>query len=536
MKKFKYVVGGISLVFLLALQACSTTHDQNKTTKPQVLRVCLCSEPFSLHPAYGFDAFCQLLIRGLFEGLTRIGPDGETQPALAESISISEDKKIYIFTLKESVWSNGQPVVASDFVYAWKNIISKDSGSTLSDLMYVIKNAKAIKEKKLPLDTLGVEALSSNVLRIELEHPASYFLHLLSDPLFSPICQQVDLENPQWHLQKGDAFICNGPFHLEVWDAGKLIFNKNPLYHDAENVQLSEIHIYVIDDSHTSFMMFEKGEIDWVGQPFNKIPEEAIEMLIAKERLNMHPIAGVHWLLCNTEHFPLNSASIRKAFAYAINRKEITENFLIGTKSAFGMVPDMFSHLDPEVKAQDCDNEMAYKYFQEGLRELGITAEEFPALELCYSPVQRQIVQILQEQLRKNLGVKVNLTAADWNTCFHNYLKRQFQLGVVGWVSFISDPIYHLEPFRHREGTSNWSSWENADYQRALDRADQTIEVAERALFLKEAETILLDGMPVVPLYYQTYRFIKNEHIQHAPLTELGELDLKWVSFTHPLL
>lgn len=535
MKKFKYVINGISLVFLLALQACSNSSVQNKTTKPQILRVCMGSEPFSLHPAYGFDAFCQLLIRGLFEGLMRIGPDGETQPGLAESIMISEDKKTYTFTLKESVWSNGQPVVASDFVYAWKNIISRDSASTLADLMYVIKNAKAIKEKKLPLGTLGVEALSSKVLRIELEHPASYFLHLLSYLLLSPVCQQVDIENPQWHLQKGEAFICNGPFHLEVWDAGKLIFTKNPLYHDAKNVKLSEIHVYVIDDAHTTFMMFEKGEIDWAGAPFNKIPEEAIEMLMTKHRLTMHPIAGVHWLVCNTDRFPLNSVSIRKAFAYAINRKDITENFMVGNKSAFGMVPDMFSCLDPEIKAQDCDLERAYKYFQEGLQELGITKEEFPTLELSFAPPQKQIVQIIQEQLRKNLGIKVDLIGYDWNVCFQNYLKKQFQLGISGWIAFIPDPIYHLEPFRHREATSNWCSWENADYQRALDRADQSSKEAERRLFLKEAETILLDGMPVVPLYYQTYRFVKNENLQHAPLTELGELDLKWVSFDHPL-
>lgn len=530
--RLKFLVKFVFAFLFFSVHGCS--HDTNKkpstaiSSSPNIFRICLQTEPLALHPAYGCDTLSQVQIRALFEGLMRINADGSVGPGIAESFDLSDNKTTYLFHLRDALWSNGEQVTASDFAYAWKKIIAYESSSNLSDLFYLIKNAKAVKKQSAPIDDVGIKVINSKTLCIELEHPAPYFLHLLTNPIFSPICQAIEIQNPNWHAQ--GQFVCNGPFSVKERSSRRIILEKNTLYHDATHVQLDEVHIQFVNDPNTMLFMFEQGELDWIGEPFGKIPLDAIPSFLKKKQLSTFPVAGVYWLICNTESFPLLTANIRKAIAYAIHRKAITDHVLVGHKAAFSITPDMLSCLDVKDRTQDQNLQLARDYFQKGLSELHLTVETFPTIECSYAPHQKALAQIIQEQLRSALGIKINLICSDWNICFQNYTKKQFQIGFLGWFSFFDDPIYHLQVFREKSNSCNWCSWENLEYQKLLVLADHELDESIRKTYLRDAERLLLAEMPVIPLYYALFKFVKGENFRSPIITRFGDYDLKWVS------
>lgn len=509
-------------------------HPKKKESlNKQIFRVALLDEPASLDPRYGFDAKTQLITRALFEGLMRTGPEGNIYPALAENITISEDKMTYTFYLRDCVWSNKEPILASDFAYAWKCILSSHGDSTLCDLFYPIKNAKAIKEKRLPVDSLGIKVQSPKVLTIELEHPAPYFLRILSNPIFSPICEKADKENSAWSKEKGSRFICNGPFQLKEWEHNRsLTIEKNPYYHDAKSVTLSEIQFSIVDNANTILLMFEKGLVDWAGDPLSRLPLEALPSFIEKNQLHIHPTAGVLWLECNTEAFPLNSIKIRKALAYAVDRKIITDNILLGQHSLFSTVPEQYSQLDKADQQQDLDLELAQQLFREGLIELGISESEFPPLHFSYPshPGYKTVAEAIQQQWKENLNIDVELGVSEWKSHLQNLMKHQFEIAAIIWVAYFEDPLYHLQVFRSKENSSNFPSWENKEYQRLLDLIEKEADETTRNGYLRKAEKILLEEMPVIPICNSAYKYVKPQKVQNSVVTALGGFEFKWIS------
>lgn len=505
-----------------------------KETDGACLKINFQFEPLSLDPRYGFDSKSQTIIKSLFEGLTRMGLDGNIHPAMAESITISEDQKIYDFTLRDCFWTNGLPVTATDFAYTWKSVLSSHSACPLADLFYPIKNARKAKENAECLNEVGIYVIDDKTLRVELEHPAPYFLHLLSNPLFFAVCQKVDLIDPEWSRKTEQGFVCNGPFILKTWQSEQqMVLEKNMAYHDQKAVQLAHIHISFVKDPYTSLLMFEKGEIDWMGEPFCKIPLEALPALIATHQLRIRPYAGLYWLECNTERFPLNSPNIRKALAFAIDRKSLVDYVLIGQKVAFSVVPEMMCVLKEEEYFLGDDLQKAKEYFELGLKELGITREQFPSIKLSYStiPGYRAVAEALQQQWENRLGIQVDLECFfEWGVYLSNFSKRDYQIAQIGWTSFYNDPIYNLQVFRYRSNVNNWTSWENGAFQALLNKADYETSPLARDAYLREAEKILIDEMPIIPLSYQTCKYIKKDNVKNLLVSDLGEVDFKWTS------
>jgi hypothetical protein len=200
--------------------------------------------PVSLDPRLGGDEMSSSLLKMLFEGLTRIDQDGKPALAVANSLDISNNGRRYIFTLRDSFWNNGEPVTANDFCYAWRKILSPSFTTPFAYLFYAIKNAELAKKGKIPLDAIGVYAINDKTLVVELEHPCSYFLELTASPLYSPVNHRIDYMHPNWPLQTGKDYVCNGPFYLESMNSRKVyILQKNPTYWDAPAVELGRIQI-----------------------------------------------------------------------------------------------------------------------------------------------------------------------------------------------------------------------------------------------------------------------------------------------------
>ncbi|MDJ0651505.1 MAG: ABC transporter substrate-binding protein [Simkaniaceae bacterium] len=205
----------------------------------------------------------------------RLGPKGEVVPGVAESFTISENQKTYTFKLRDSYWSNGDPVTAYDFEYAWKKSVDPLHAKMSAFLFYRIKNARARLEKKVGVDDVGITALDEKTLRVELEYPTPYFLSLCTVAAYAPIHKEIDLRDSQWANNLNENFVTNGPFSLKKWQKSVEIYvEKNPSYWDSRSLKIDGIQIAVVSDDNTQYLMYEKGELDWIGKPFSSIPPD----------------------------------------------------------------------------------------------------------------------------------------------------------------------------------------------------------------------------------------------------------------------
>ena len=530
-KLFRNIFG---ILLLIALIGCSKESKQNSTMS-QILNLSISSEVRSLDPRVGNDYPSGLIIKMLYDGLMRLGPDGKLSQGVAESYEVSDDLKTYTFHLRSSRWSNGDPVTAYDFEYAWKKAIDPQYAKTGSFTFYIIKNVAACLEKRATLDEVGINAIDDRTFVVELEHPAPYFLSLTTCSTFAPICKKVDLERPDWSYYGDKFFVSNGPFYLENWQKGNCItLKKNREYWDEPKVCLSGINILIIPDATTQFYMFEKGDIDWLGAPFGTIPIDLIKGLYKEKKVHQLEAMGLNWLFINTKKFPFSNKCFRRALASAIDRQAICEHVLLkGEKIALGILGSEFSEqIQPYF--EDGNNDIARQYLSIALNELGITLKELPPISISFPSTDSsfRLVQALQQQLEQSLGIKVLLNHSEWMVHFNNVTSGNYELGLMAWVSWISDPIYFLNAFREEKLATNMSRWEHPLYKYYLNRSDNETDVVERKKDLVRAEALLMAEMPVIPIHYVTMSYAHHPKLKNFYISSLYEIDFKHAYFS----
>ncbi len=512
----------VILFCLLALFAACNQAEKSPQQSKQVLRINFQDGDLpSTHPHIGIDYRIRSLQSALFEGLTRMDPSGIPQPAAAEKIFISDDQTRYTFILRSTCWSNHEPVTAYHFADAWKKAIEKDSNCLRPDLFYIIKNGEKIKKGELPLTSVGIRAHDVRTLEIELEHPAPYFLELISNPIFSPLFDD-----------RSEPIVFNGPFLIDTWKLDQVIaLKKNPLYWDAKKVSLDRIEILVITDPLTAFQLFEKGQLDWIGSPFSTLPSDMIPACEKTGLLKMKAVARIYWLYCNSERLPFNNASIRKALSYAINRKAIVDHVLLGQQAAMAPLPVGLSLVQDVRLSEEANELLAKQYFAKGLEELHLTEETFPKITLSHSHItgQRQLAEVIQSNWQKILGINVVLEGSEWNHFFSDLSKGNFDVGGCIKSALFKDPIYHLELLQEKQLSYNVSRWEDPLYKKLLQQARETPNKQLRTQLLQQAESILLEEMPVIPVYSETYLYMIHPHIQNVVIHDLGHVDFKWI-------
>ncbi|NGX37188.1 MAG: Oligopeptide-binding protein OppA, partial [Chlamydiae bacterium] len=256
-----------------------------KTSLPppiaQRLNLNIPSDPATLDPRKGGDLISSLFHFLLFDGLVRQDDDDNISPSLAETIDISEDRTVYTFHLRDAYWSDGTPITAWDFEKSWKDILHPDFPAMNAHLLYPIKNAEGAKMGISSLSEVGIKSLDARVLEITLERPTPYFLDLIAFCVFYPVNSEIDHSHPEWDQNSGKNFICSGPFILKEWKRNNVIvLAKNPHYHRANSVILQEIQLSMVSSEMTSLQMYEKGEIDILGQPMIPILTDAIPQLV----------------------------------------------------------------------------------------------------------------------------------------------------------------------------------------------------------------------------------------------------------------
>ncbi|NGX45640.1 MAG: Oligopeptide-binding protein OppA [Chlamydiae bacterium] len=501
--------------------------DENR----QLLRLNIHTEPPTLDARKATDTSSISIIQMCFEGLMRRVPGGAPQLALANRVKISEDLQTYTFYLRSANWSDGTPITAHDFERSWKTILSPDFGSGFANDLYVLKNARKAKIGECPVEEIGVSAKGPLKLVVQLDHPVPYFLDLVASHSFLAVPTHIVEAEKRWADNSGPHFVGNGAYRLKEWrHHNHMVLERNGEYWDHAAVRLEEIHLTIIEDETTELHMFESGELDWAGSPLSTLPTDALQALADQDRLNTYPISGTYYYIFNVRTPPFDNLNLRRAFTYAINRKEIIDNITQSKQQvATSFVPPAIWEIATPV-FEDNAIEKAREHFNLALEEMGYTKATFPPITLIYnkSAAHHKIAQAIQEQWFQAFGLRVRLQNVEWKVFLDELAHGQFQIARMGGVASFQDPLTFLDQFRYESSRTNFSGWTNEQFSSLLDQAEQTTHPDKREQLLRQAEGLFIEELPIAPIYYYTGTYIKKRYVKGIELSELSDADFKF--------
>lgn len=511
---FSFLVAGIFI-----FSACER-HDlqESKST----LKINYSSEPPTLdHRKINYSIATNILPL-LYDGLMRYGPDGQLKPSVARKVTISDDGKRYVFYLRRSAWSNGDPVTAYDFEYAWKWVLDPQNPAPLASHLYCLKNGRLAKEGKVAVSKVGVSALDSETLLVHLENPLPHFLELTTLYNFFPINHKRESED--------DHVIGNGPFNLKEWDPQKrIILEKSGTYWDRQNVRIEQVSVSFIQDPNTELQLFNHHELDWAGAPNSTgLPFNALASLPS---LETHPFLGTYFYAVNTTRPPLNNKKVRQALSQALDREEIVTHITQGGETpAYRFVPPAANFVTHNPKPKPGETR---RLFNEGLHELGMKRRNLRPIQLSYNKneMHHAIAQAVQNTWKEQLGIEVKLVNRDWKAHLSEVNAGNFDIARLTWKGLTSDPIHFLEIFQNPRHPMHHTEWTSDRFQRNLNGAVSAHDLDERLFYLAEAEDILTEEMPVIPLHHLTICYLRNPRLKGFVINQLGAIDYKWAYF-----
>lgn len=515
------------LLSTLFLSGCSKKESPPEESPKEGITFNLPSIPESLHPHLGGDLASAILHRMLFEGLTRISPEGQPTPALAKRIDVDEGAQRYVFHLRDSVWSDGQPLTAEDFEYSWKHVLRPESTAPNTDQLYIIKNAREVKQGLLPPTALGVVARDAHRLEVELERPSGSFPELVSTPIFFPIPRAAEERGADWAEW---GAVGNGPFSL-VFSAKKdeILMERNELYWDVSEVKISHVTLTMADPA-TELMLYESGTLDWAGSPLGQLPLELLSKEKPCKNLCLKTAAATEFLRFHVEAEPFTNSKIRRAFSLAIDREALVEHVMQGAQQAAkGLIPPL---LGWEARSHFNDHavEEARRLLQEGLVEAKLSKKDLSKVTLMYSKAdwKHEIAQALQQQWKEALGVEIKLQRYEWKVFLQKLKACDYQVSMSNWFADLSDPINFLELFESREGGNNRTHWFQPSYTALVEKAKTCVDRNMRENYLREAEALLMQEMPIAPLFFYGFAYMKNPQLSGVYFSNLGYVDFKY--------
>jgi oligopeptide transport system substrate-binding protein len=507
----------VALMMSLNLSQCTGSKSSSNDGR-KVLRLGNGTELQDLDPQTTTGVPENNVIIALFEGLVSPHPETvEAQPGVAESWEISKDGKTYTFKLNPNAkWSNGDPVTADDFVFSWKRILTPALGAEYSYMLHQIVNAEAYNKGEIKdFSQVGVKAPDKHTLVVTLRAPTPYFLSLLMHkstyPVHRPTLEKfagVETRGTRW--TRPENLVGNGPFKLVKWELNKILsVEKNPHYWNAEIVKLDGIDFFPVELAQTEERMYRSGELDKT----NTLPVHKIENF-KKERpkeLLIAPYLGTYFYRLNVTKPALEDARVRKALAKSIDREALVERV---TKA--GEIP-AYSFTPPNTAGYTSNAQTRYDLAEAKklLAEAGYPeGKGFPGVEILYNTLEahRSIAEAIQQMWKVNLGINVTLKNQEWKVYIDSQQKLDYEIARAGWIGDYSDPNTFLDMWKTGNGNNN-TGWSNKKYDSLIDQANLTGDLAKRLDLFQQAEAILMNEMPVIPIYTYTSKYLISERV-----------------------
>jgi oligopeptide transport system substrate-binding protein len=511
---------------LLFFQYCmvyanNSTLDKNILADQQVFRRGNGDEIESLDPHKASSVPANNVLLDLYEGLMTYDQTGKLILGQAESYTISEDMKIYTFKLRENLkWSNGEALTASDFVAGMRRTVDPQVGSVYAEILKPIKNAEPITNGKLTPKALGVEAPDAKTLVITLEKPTPYFLELLTHattlPIYRPNLKKYgnDFTLPGKH-------VTNGAFKLKEWVVHSHIeLEKNPNYRDAEQVILDKVLFYPIQEQSVELKRFRANDLDYTAI----IPDVQFDWIKAnlKNELHISPQLATYYFGFNLTKPPFkDNKNLRKALSLAIDKKIIAEKVLRSGQIATDyLVPvntnnykNLIGSISPDLNNEDYKKniELAKEYYAKA----GYGANNPATVKILYNTQEshKSVSVAIAAMWKKALGVKTELVNQEWKVFLRTRLERkETEFFREAWVGDFNDPMTFLDLYT-TNNPQNHSGYSNSEYDKLIEQACKEKDLTTRAAILKQAEEILLEDAPIVPLYTYVSRHLVKSHV-----------------------
>lgn len=482
-------------------------------------------EPTGLNTLTSTYAIEFSLFRHMYENLVTLDDDDNTVPGAAESWDYDEDTLTYTFHLrKDGVWTNGDPVTAKDFEFAWSQALNPDVASDYAYFLYFIKNAEKYFNGEVAWDEVGVKVVDDYTLEVTMEQPTPYALFLFSFGTLAPINQRFyEAVGADLYSTEAQYFCTNGPFALTEWSHNdKIVMQKNDAWHGAADVEVEEIDWKIITDANAALSSFLAGDLDMVGLGTGELIKQAEA---AGATIQSYTDGTSFYIYFNNNDQYLSNVNLRRALFNAIDeQKEIdtvwqNDNEPMTSFTAPGVSATdgtSFAGKVGELYAPSRDQEKAKEYLATALSELGCTVDELSAhlsIDCGDSATSIAEASFYQEQWRQVLGIEVTVNSMITKQGSQNRKTGNYVMSITGWGPDYNDPNTFLDLWV-TDGGNNQTGFSNERYDELIDLAAKETDLEKRESYFIECEQIIADQLPIGPAFWRAPSYACSDKIK----------------------
>lgn len=482
-------------------------------------------EPTGLNTLTSTYAIEFSLFKHMYENLVTLDDDDNTVPGAAESWDYDEDTLTYTFHLrKDGVWTNGDPVTAKDFEFAWSQALNPDVASDYAYFLYFIKNAEKYFNGEVTWDEVGVKVVDDYTLEVTMEQPTPYALFLFSFGTLAPINQRFyEAVGADLYSTEAQYFCTNGPFALTEWSHNdKIVMQKNDAWHGAADVEVEEIDWKIITDANAALSSFLAGDLDMVGLGTGELIKQAEA---AGATIQSYTDGTSFYIYFNNNDQYLSNVNLRRALFNAIDeQKEIdtvwqNDNEPMTSFTAPGVSATdgtSFAGKVGELYAPSRDQEKAKEYLATALSELGCTVDELSAhlsIDCGDSATSIAEASFYQEQWRQVLGIEVTVNSMITKQGSQNRKTGNYVMSITGWGPDYNDPNTFLDLWV-TDGGNNQTGFSNERYDELIDLAAKETDLEKRESYFIECEQIIADQLPIGPAFWRAPSYACSDKIK----------------------
>ncbi|MBR9824828.1 MAG: peptide ABC transporter substrate-binding protein [Alphaproteobacteria bacterium] len=511
----KILTSALLSVSVLALAACGGGAPSGDDTV--VLYRGNNAEPLSLDPHKASGTWENNIIGDMFIGLFTESAEGEPVPGMAESWEVSEDGLTWTFTLREASWSDGEPVTAHDFVFAWQRIATPETGAQYVSLLFPIQGVEQASRGELDPTEIGVRALDDRTLEVSLVNPAPYLTGLLTHYTTFPMPRHVvEAVGDEW--VRPENIEVNGAYQLVEWRTNDYVqLVRNERFFDNENVCIDEVYFYPTVDSSAAGRRVRNGELDlnmeFPGQQMDFLRREI------PEYVRVHPFMGTIYYSLNTTLDQFADPNVRNALGMSLDRDFIANEILrAGQQPAYSLIPPGMSNYPGGVESEWRDTPVAERRVmaRQLLEEAGFGPDNPLEFEFSYRATgdNPRIAPVVQRDWSEIADwVRPELIVNDTQIHYDNLRASAYEIGDGGWIADYNDPYNFLFLGEFRSVPMNYSRYNNPDYDALVEAANRELDLTLRGQMLAQAEQMLIDDMPIIPVVYYVSKALVSPRV-----------------------